>query len=1394
MKKRLFFHALMLIISLPFFGVKVVGQAPEISFRHLSTVDGLSNFTVLSIVQDRQGFMWFGTMDGLNRYDGQTIRIYREQLDDTTSLGNNTIHSLACSSDSGMWVGTKKGLYYYNYYQDNFRPITLLDSAGQEVKNVLIRNLLVDGRWLWVGTSIGLYRYDLVADTAAPFNRSDSINQVIIGQTFALKKTHDGVLWIGGSLGLFRYVEGHFSQVNMPDDNPPLRVLSLTEDANGWLWIGTNDTNSGIYILNPKNNEVKTISKESGHLSHNKVNKLFRLDDGSIWAGTTWGLSIINENTLQTRMLLYDKMEPDGLSQNSIKSFFQDRDGLIWIGTFSGGVNYFDPRSQKIRHFSQKVDDSNSLSFDIVAFIYEDHVRNLWIGTEYGGVNVYDPKRKSFRVYRKNDRPDGLINDNIKSILQGPQGRMFIATQFGLSIFNPKTQKFMNFGKSPTLWGTLGWTPLHDLCLDDQGNVWLGSTGKYAHLSKFDTHQDTLIHFLPPKTSFPVLEKPETISMVFDSTRGIFWSGGDNGLFAFDTRQEKYLEDTAFYPVVNRLHQVGINDILLDKNKLLWIATFGQGLFVLDTRKYELRRVGKADGLEESSFYALIDDRDGNLWVSANANLYKIHMPERILDPITNIEKFGVQEGFPPQQYFRSAANKDHLGNLYFGGDQGFVSFDPSVVKNIVFHPKVIIADILANDKSLQVSHGRAKTKYRAATQQGVTLTYQQSSFLVQFIAPNYINQDNTWYQYRLLNEHASWQDLGHSQTINFTKLKAGDYDLQIRATSDKGNFGDGFTSYHITVKPPYWATVWAYLFYLLVIVLMLYLFFMITRRWERLNQSLKFEHLQREQEKSFSQQRLKFFTDISHELRTPLTLILAPLKKIIATNYGNAKIKNQLMLMLRNGERMLQLINQLLDLRKMETGNVKLQAAEGNIVNFIKEVSLPFREEAQSRDIQFDVHASQEQVHVWFDRDKFEVVLYNLFSNALKYTPNHGKIGISVKDQASAADGNEAQIVIENTGKGIEPDQVPQIFNRYYSGSNEPLSGRRSSGVGLEIVRNIIDLHKGEIDVYSDYDDKGVKGMTRFVIHLKKGKAHLTADELSKNYRNSEDVKNYVSSGVHMPSASEKPWISEDYLPQKVDSGKPTFSILIAEDNPDVRQLVTSIFEDQFTVMLAANGAEACKTAAEKLPDLIISDIMMPEMDGIALCRKIKSDIATSHIPVILLTARTAVTFKYEGLETGADDYITKPFDVDDLRLRAINIMQQRKKLKEKFGKSKLLLPEEISLTSIDEKLLQHAIDFISEHIEESTLTIERIAKNAGMSRTNYYRKIRALTGLTPAEFLRKVRMDRAAALLKTNKFRVSEVRQMVGISDADYFRSCFKKAFGATPREFFDKEQKGV
>ena len=594
-------------------------------------------------------------------------------------------------------------------------------------------------------------------------------------------------------------------------------------------------------------------------MPHNKVNCLYRFDDGKIWAGTTWGLAIIDEKTYDARHLLYERRDPGSISQNSIRHIFKGDNDIIWVGTYSGGVNFFDVRSQLIRHETNIYENENSINFNIVSSIFEDRRGDLWIGTEYGGVNILDRRSNTYRVLKNKPGTNSVINDNVKSIVEDRFDRKFIATQFGMSIYDRRNGTFFNIDDTETSRGRLNFKIVVDLCQDANGDVWIG-TNKWigtsrmpgpGYLLKYDVGRDTIMHYQPDHEALPIIEGGVNC-MIYDDKRNIIWSGGDNGITGFDLNEERYISHSTFQEVSETFAGVVINDMLIDEYGMLWVATFGHGLYIIDTDDFRVRQIGADDGLAETSFYSLVRDED-DIWISTNAQLLKIGELQSLDAYEIQIENYGLQEGFPPQQYFRNAAFRGKDGKLYFGGDDGYISFLPSQVPKIVLNPSVIILNLYVNGIPLEFNANDKGQNLNMTAVNEVTLAHEQSSFSVEFIGPNYINPENTWYQYQLVGLDNDWQALRNFNVINFTELKKGSYELRVRASSDQDNFGEDYTSFFIVVKPAYWATPLAYAIYLVLLLTLLYLFFLVSRRWERLSHNLKLEHLERENEQEIS-------------------------------------------------------------------------------------------------------------------------------------------------------------------------------------------------------------------------------------------------------------------------------------------------------------------------------------------------------------------------------------------------------------------------------------------------------------------------------------------------------------------------------------------------------------
>lgn len=675
-----------------------------------------------------------------------------------------------------------------------------------------------------------------------------------------------------------------------------------------------------------------------------------------------------------------------------------------------------------------------------------------------------------------------------------------------------------------------------------------------------------------------------------------------------------------------------------------------------------------------------------------------------------------------------------------------------------------------------------------------LVLNYEQSDFSISFTGINFINPDKNNYRYMVLGMNDTWVEMGNENSINFTYFPIGTYEIRVQVSVNPDKWDTDYRSLMITVLPPWWKTWWAFLIYAFALAAMLALFFVLSQRLAKLKNQLSMQHFQREKEKELHQLKLKFYTDVSHELRTPLTLILAPLENLISKSEITNRVRNQLTQIQRSGFRLMQLVNQILDLRKLETGHERLLIAEGNVIRFFSEISLAFKEVATAKNIGFEFAPHKEEQSFWYDRDKLEIIVNNLLSNAFKFTPEGGKVllklnevmGQDIKEQFTGLNkkNDYLQICIVDNGEGINSEEIQNIYRRFYSNKKKMNANTPNAGVGLELTRRMVDLHKGGISVSSTNTEKG-RRETVFSVYLSVNKNVYSAEDLDLEFKDSEDASLYTTEFLQRETVIAIQ--EEEGQENKKNTSDEEFErLLIVEDNTEVRLFIKELFADNYEISEAENGKSGLQKAIETNPQLIISDVMMPIMDGIELCKKVKTDARTSHIPVVLLTARTALTFKYEGLETGADDYITKPFSARYLKLRVKNLIDQRKNIQEHFKREAICDPGSITLTSVDEKILKKAVDYIVENIANPKLSVTRISEHVGLSRVHFYRKIKALSNQTAVEFIRNVRLKRAATLLSQNKLSVKEVRNMVGFEDADYFRECFKEQFGVTPSEY--------
>jgi ligand-binding sensor domain-containing protein/signal transduction histidine kinase/DNA-binding response OmpR family regulator len=1360
--------------------------AQHVKFKHLSINEGLSQNAVFSMIQDHDGFIWIGTEDGLNKYDGYEFTVYKHQTGNKNSLSHSQVNTLLEDRDHNLWVGTSDGLNVLNRKTNRFTRFKTSVSRSGEPGDYISSLLKDEHGDIWIGTYNGLKRYDPSAkkftryDPAGLVGASSNLNKIK-----ALYRDHQRMFWvsIGNDLKRFDPVKKHFFALPaILQQNEALRtsnVRVIRQDGSHTYWFGTET--AGVFKYDAKSNtcvNYRSDSTKANSLPTNVVRDILLVSNNQVWIGTRNGLSILDPQSGQFENYQYDRFDPSSLSHNSVRSFLRDKNGNIWAGTFAGGINTFNAAAANFANISEQAGKRPGLSHSVVSSILPSTNGSLWVGTEGGGLNYVN---RNAGIYKYFSMQKGQLNAKsniVKSLAQDSSGNLWIGTYDGLAYFEKANGNIKRFSLNKEREDQDKRQEINRILVERDG-LWIATYG--SGLYYFDK-KGSIKGYLSRLNTSNSLSSDYLTDILKDKYRNL-WIGSQKGLNYFDVKKNRFVQYMN-NPENNRsISNNSVLSLFRDSKQRLWVGTQG-GVNYYDTKSRSFFALTESEGLANNVIHAITEDKEGNIWISTNKGLSRIkfknfNTPFKTAD--ISVLNYTMDDGLQSNQFSPRAVAKNAVGELFFGGINGISAFNPQkLIRNRV-KPPIVFTDLLIKDKPLTWDADSTLLDKPLNALTKITLTYDQAFISIKFAALNYNNTNKNQYAYKLegLRNDKEWHFTTEQRIATYTNLPAGDYTFMVKASNNDGLWNNTPKTLQITVLPPPWKTWWAYTIYTIVILTLLYIFYYYSYRTAELKNELTVEHMLHEKDEELAQRKLSFFTNISHEIKTPLTLILAPLEKLISMNEGNNKVQNQLMLMQRNGDRLIRLINQLLDFRKFESGNMKLHAAEGNIIKFAKEVYTAFEPYAIDRQIKLKFEPVEKQISVWFDRDKLEKILYNLLSNAMKFTPKGGTVSINIGREVQQ--GKEVvYIEVEDTGTGILPQAQEHLFEQFHSLTDNAINST-GSGIGLAFTKGLVELHHGEITFTSTPAQNGASGHTCFKFWFPLGNAHLSANEVLSDFKDSEQISNY---NFERTPAEQNIKDLTGNLENVVPGEKPV--MLIVEDNAEVQDFIASNFDNDFIVHTAADGVQGFEKASTLIPDIIISDVMMPNMSGTALCSKLKTDARTSHIPVILLTARTTLLYKIEGLETGADDYITKPFSIRILETRVKNLLELRKKLRERFSKEVHLQPRNIAITSPDEKFLEKVMSFIERNMEESTLSVEEMGKEVGMSRVTLYRKIKALTNQTAIEFIRSVRLKRAAQLLEQNKLNVSEVAYMVGFTDIDYFRKCFKEQFGHTPKEY--------
>lgn len=1323
--------------------------------------------------KDSRGLMWFGSSEGLCRFDGTNVTVYKHEPGNEASLCHNEITAIIEDNDHNLWIGTAHGLNRYNPQQDRFENIDSLDRNKNHLSNLFITALAQDSRGqLWIGTlGSGINIYDPVnfRFDYKYFNNSrdnyvpvDYITSILI---------YDDKAWIGTRAGIKIFNTETHEEESLPDVGESLQKKKITRIIHGHdgnLWISTYDGEIVCLSTGQNIHRIKTYQNLlQGSQAATSVTDLGYDRSKNLWLVTeNAGISYLNTSSGNVIQLLPDEGNPYSLPSRSIRTVYVTDDERIWIGTYNKGLFFADTRLKKFEWYKRNPLSTESLRGNDVRAFSEDKEGNLWIATD-GGLTMFNIKRRETHnpEYINKKLGDKLIKD----VLIDTRGNLWIGTRDdGVVMVNLKTNTITDFNVTSSGTGNNKVVCIYE---DKRNTIWVGTLG--SGLFYFDKNSHRFISLCEKDQEEYIPDKAFVTSIV-EATDNTLWVGTLYGLYALQRKTDNIFLYKVYYSnnTLGSLSSSRIQVIYEDPDEQLWFGTYDNGLNLLDKENGTFEHYIEGNGLPNNSIKAIIADSKGNLWISSNSGLSKFN-------PRTRTSKnYSTEDGLNSNSFHVNACLKTATGEFVFGGDNGFNVFYPDSIHEYNNPPVVHLTDLRINNASLKIGAENSPLKKHIGFINSISLSYDQHSFMIDFAAISYGPPEKNQYCYKLEGFEDTWNCIRSHRTATYTNIDAGNYVLLVKGANSDGVWSEVPARLSITVHPPIWKTWWALLLYTILCISIAYIVYRVRTERIKIKNQLKLEKMEREKEHELTLSKMRFFTNISHELRTPLSLILMPLESIVSSPYLPSAIKKSLHTAYKNATSLMRLVNELMDFSKLDNAKPFLKVQKGEIIQFITEITSSFSDISEKRNITLNIAATPPPLYGWFDRDKLEKILRNVLSNAFKFSPDNGdiKVLIDIKNQNNRKHNEPAsresqeslrylEVIVIDNGVGIAPDELPFIFDKFYQAKSSFNIQNPGTGIGLSLTKALIELHHGNIIAESVPDKE-----TRFIITFPIDKCAYPDEEVIEApmdiLENDHDHASYESVVIDP------------------NLGKP--ELLIIEDNDELREYLVAEFSIEFSVTEAKDGNDGLLAAFEKIPDLIVSDVVMPTKTGIELCREIKSDIRTSHIPFILLTAKTTTEDQVKGLETGADVYVTKPFSARVLKAHVKQIILARRKLYVHFSQDAYLMPGNLTSNEIDKEFLQKAIDFINENLLNTQLSVESIAELFNLSRSQVYRKIKALTGQTVVEFIRVIRLKHALKLMETKKYTLSEVSYLSGFNSLSYFTRSFKDQYGKAPSEY--------
>jgi len=1316
--------ALLLVLCLTSYG-----QASRFYFRHFMTDDGLSHNTVLSILQDKKGFIWLGTKDGLNRFDGFNFKKFRNDRHQFGGVGDDQLHAMCQDSEGKLWIGTGRGLYRFDPETESFEESVIAPFDR-------VTAIVTDGRQsIWFLAANQLWSYHL--KTKKLINLHIPANCLIVGQQQHLVMGNDE-----GEIISYRPGSGKSKHFQAVDKSLPINlkpVTAIAETSTGYV-IGTNKL--GLLSFDLKTRKASPVLSKNADGTELNVRAILPGEPGEFWVATESGVVVYKANTKETMVFQKNQSDPYAINDNAIYTFCKDSDGGMWVGTYFGGLNYQNAKNSRFRKY-YPLKNEQSISGNAISAICEDRQQRIWIGTEDAGISKLDISSGVVRNFRFNGKSNGLAHNNVHALLMSGNELYIGLFQNGMEVLD------INTGFITERYGTLAAKYKERsnfvLCLlaTRQGKIYLGTIGPSAGLYEFNKTTKQV-------TAVEGFDLSEGVFALSEDHLGRLWIGTANkGAICYDPISRK----TTHVKFGNgSLPKTGgaettIHYIYEDSLHNLWFCTEGAGVFKLDSNGNKKTTYNIQTGLSSNYVYRIVEDEQHQLWMSSTKGLMRMNTVSG------KITTYTQDNGLITDQFNYSASYRASNGIIYFGSVKGLIGFDPQDFNKTLKSPPLYLTTLEINNLPVLPGSRQSVLRHGISYTDSLQLTHSQNNINLEFAALDFSSAKAIRYRYRLKGLNDSWITLEENRKVFFTGLAPGRYIFEFAAESNTGEWKTSPKQLFIHIQPPLYLSMTAYFLYLLLTLMVIYYSirsyeFYLNRQHQ--NKLQQFEH---EKKQEIYQSKIDFFTNIAHELRTPLTLIKLPLDQLTNVDTLDTKVKENLTMINKNTNRLIELTNQLLDFRKSDRENLRLVFVKTNINTLLSDIYEDFQIIAQEQKLSYELELPRHlTLHAYVDIEAFKKILINLISNAFKYAERNIRISISPLN----SNDDLFSLEVQNDGALIPARYHEKIFEPFFRiDDHDKHSG---SGIGLALARSLTEMHNGTLKLTTN--DKYNIFKLSLPIHQQ--------EEVDFK------VEETVDAGIEINDTEDR--TSAEGLP----------SILLVEDHNDILKYISQELRGEYFILKANDGVEAMELLEKHPVQLVVSDIMMPRMNGLDLCRRIKTDLTYSHIPVILLTAKTSVDSRIEGLGTGADAYIDKPFSMSHLEMQIKSLLRNRKLVKEHFARSPLSQIQAVAYSKTDVSFLEQLTTVISERLSDSSLDVEMLSRTMNMSRPTLYRKIKALTNMPPSALISLYRLKHAAELLATRQYKINEISFIIGYNSPANFTRDFQKQFGIKPSAY--------